>query len=801
MKTLYFLLTILFTMTAFAQQTYFSENKFWMTSPGAFKSGLYGFDNPAILTYQSQPDFYFTWTNENGKWNDFNNWGGFAALPNFSFGVVNQKFDGHNATDYKLSAAAGYPGFSLGFGYGWSSGDFGYYNKSNLITIGMLTRPNQFVSIGFAGNILFSGQNEGMFDLAVRPLGNEKISLFGDYVFKNNMTDLENKWSTGIAIEAYPGFRLTGRYFENKYFTVGIELSLGRISFSSMSNLDKDGKYQFNTYGIRVGAYDRNPFQNSKGTDYVDLNLLGNMKYSRYRFFDDSNTLFEITEDIKAAREDNSISGIAINTSGMNINRALLWEVREELRKFRETGKKVYIFIDRPDINAYHFASVADKIVMDPQGMITLDGFMYGKQYYAGALEKLGIGFHEWRYFKYKSAVEVLSRTNMSEGDSIQLQKLVDDYYKLAKTDICSGRNISANKFDDLVNNFGLFLPQEAIEQKLVDTLGRWETVKELIDKSEGRSYKNRFILPSSITKFILPKDNYWGTKPEIALIYATGICAMDEGINARKLVIYVDQAVRNNNVAAIVLRVDSPGGDAVASDIIAEALKKAKGKKPVIISQGSVAASGGYWLSMYGDTILADPNTITGSIGVIGGWAYNKGLKEKLGLSTDYVKHGEHAEVGFGISIPFIGLTLPDRDLTPFEQKKIDNTILSTYKNFVSKVALGRNKNSAYIDSIGQGRVWSGYDGKNNGLVDILGGMTDALAIAVRKAGLTGKEYEVKEYPPAPLFNLSFFMPKLPGLQIEEDPIIKNIKFRFQYNGIPLPILPIEDMDYVPLN
>jgi protease IV len=800
MKVINFLIIVLFTAATFAQQTYYRENKFWMTSPGAFKSGLFGFDNPALLNYQSQPDFYFTWTGENGRWNDFNNWGLFAAIPNFSFGLVNQKFHDRSVTDYKLSMALGYPEFSLGLGYGWSSGDIGYFDRSNLMTIGALVRPNPFVSFGFAGNILFSGQNEGVFDLAVRPLGDEKISVFGDYVFKNYMNELDNKWSAGIALEAYPGFRLTGRYFENKYFTVGIDLSLGRISFSSISNLDQEGKYQFNIYGIRVGSYDRNPLQTFKTkTDYLELNLAGGMKYTRFRFFDDSKTLNEITEEIKAAKNDKSIAGIAINTSGMNINKVLLWELREELRKFRETGRKVYIYIDRPGIDAYYFASVADKIVMDPQGMIILEGFMYGKQYYSGIMDKLGIAFHEWRYFKYKSAYEVYARKDMSEGDSTQLQKLIDDFYRLAKTDICNNRKISSDKFDDLINNSVLFLPQEAVEQNLVDTIGRWETVKELINKMEGED-KN-FINPGSISKFMLPKDNYWGKKPEIALIYAAGICAMDEGINARKLVEYVERVVNDNNVKAIVLRVDSPGGDGLASDIIAEALRKAKGKKPVIISQGSVAASGGYWLSMYGDTVLAAPNTITGSIGVIGGWAYNNGLKEKIGVSTDYVKKGEHAEIGFGMTLPFIGLTLPDRDLTAFEQKKIDNTILSSYKDFVAKVADGRKKSSAYIDSIGQGRVWSGSDGKNIGLVDILGGMPEALEIAVNKAGLSGEEYEVKEYPPAPWFNFNFFMPKIPGFQIEEEPIIKNIKFRLQYNGIPMPVLPLEDMNYVPLN
>jgi protease-4 len=384
----------------------------------------------------------------------------------------------------------------------------------------------------------------------------------------------------------------------------------------------------------------------------------------------------------------------------------------------------------------------------------------------------------------------------MSEGDSIQWQKLVDDFYKLAKSDICAGRNITDKKFDDLVNNEIGFMPQDALDQKLADTLGRWDTVIDMIKKFEG---KNNFVDPSSLSKYNLPKDNYWGTKPEIALIYAIGVCDMDEGIKARTLVDYVNNAVQDKNVKAIILRVDSPGGDALASDIIAGALKKAKGIKPVIISQGSVAGSGGYWLSMYGDDIIASPITLTGSIGVIGGWLYNKELKEKLGVSTDYVKHGDHAEVGFGMTLPFIGLSLPDRDLTPFEQKKIDKTILTMYKEFVGKVASGRNKTYAYIDSIGQGRIWSGYDGITNGLVDHLGGMTDALELAIIRAGLTEKEYQIKEYPPAGLFNFSSFLPKIPGFQVEEEPLIKTLKFRLQFNGMPLPVLPLEDVDNVP--
>jgi len=325
-----------------------------MASPGAYKSGLYGFDNPAVLTYQNQFDFYITGSNENGD-KEFTNTGFFIAIPNFGLGLVNEKLNGTSVTDYKISAAIGSPAISVGFGYGWSSGNTNYFDRSNLFTIGLLYRPLPYISAGLIGDYLSSGSNEGTMDLAVRPVGDEKISVFGDYTFKKDIFNQDNSWSAGVALEPLPGFRVTGRYFEQKLFTVGVELSLGRIGFSSMTNLDKDGKYQYNTYGIRVGSYDRNILQTLKSKDdYVDLNLIGGMKYSRFRFFDNTKTLYEILDQIKTAAKDESVAGIAINTSGMNINREMLWEMREELRKFKEAGKKVYIYIEKNEFILFY---------------------------------------------------------------------------------------------------------------------------------------------------------------------------------------------------------------------------------------------------------------------------------------------------------------------------------------------------------------------------------------------------------------------------------------------------------------
>jgi protease IV len=295
-----------------------------------------------------------------------------------------------------------------------------------------------------------------------------------------------------------------------------------------------------------------------------------------------------------------------------------------------------------------------------------------------------------------------------------------------------------------------------------------------------------------------LPNDNHWGGNKKIALIYALGECAMDQGITARKLVKDVESAVNDPFVSAIVFRVDSPGGDGMASDIVAEALRKGKGKKPIIVSQGAVAASGGYWLSMYADTIVAAPNTLTGSVGVIGGWYYNKELKEKLGMTTDFVKTGNHADLGFGMTLPLIGLGLPDRNLTAEERTVMERSIKSMYKDFVQKVATGRHKKTEEIDAIAEGHIFSGTEGSTNGLVDVLGGLSEAIRIARERAGIaTNERIDIVELPKQGLFNLNLFSPKLFGIDVQQkDPVIESLLFRFRHNGQPLPMVPLEEID-----
>jgi len=222
--------------------------------------------------------------------------------------------------------------------------------------------------------------------------------------------------------------------------------------------------------------------------------------------------------------------------------------------------------------------------------------------------------------------------------------------------------------------------------------------------------------------------------------------------------------------------------------------MKKCAEKKPVIVTQGDVAASGGYWISMYADSIVAAPFTITGSIGVIGGWLWNKELGDKLGMVSDYVKVGKHADLGFGITLPLIGIQIPDRNLAEDEQARIESLIRGYYDGFIAKVAQGRRLTKSAIEEVAQGRVWSGKDGKEKGLVDVIGGLETAITLAKKAAGIPeDKPVEVIELPKLGLINLEHFMPKLIGAKKDDtavDYTLEYLKMLSKFPGRPLPML-----------
>ncbi len=813
MKNLILIASLLIFISPIKSQEGFDDyhfrNDFLMTSPGAMKLGLYGYDNPALLNYVKNPDLMLAWSDEFGG---FNRRGLFLSMPSLGnlppvgLATISHSDGNKRVVDYKLSSAFGNKRFGIGASFNLPIRDTEHFNRKSHFSLGTLYRHNRHFSFGFIGTSVTNFNHyEGVVDLAIRPFGNEKLTVFGDYALRNNMKIFDRNWSAGFAVKPFTGTWITGRFFNNNSFTVGLEYSLGNFGISTQGSFDDSFKYNHNTYAVRVGSYEENipqqVFRNPKNYASIDLNKP--MRYQKYQHFDNANTLLEKLNLINDAAESHRIGGIVINTSGMNINHTMSWELREQLKKFREKDKKVFVFIDNADMNTYHFASVADVIIMHPLGSVNLPGYIKGNIYLGNMLEKIGIGVKEFKFHEYKSGFEPLAGKKMSCEDRKQQQKLVDNIYNFVKQDIITSREFEEEKYEKLVNEIFYFTADQAIEYGLVDRLGRWDDVDVIIELITG---SEKTILDENRQRRILQRSDYeWGKKPRIAVVYADGFCDMETGMQARSLAKDISKARKNNDIKAIVLRVESPGGSIMALDIISEELRKAKKKKPVIISQGSVAASGGYWLSIYGDRIVTAPNTMTGSIGVISGWLYDDGIKEKIGYSTDYVKKGEFADLGFGVPVPILNIPILDRSFKDHEEEVVKNMLFNTYEIFVNQIVDERGIKYDEIEKLSRGRIWSGTDAIEIGLVDTLGGLKTALDIAAKKAGLSiDDDYAIVEYPEPGLFSssgfIAFMISRLLNLETPEeieDPVTKYLKFMQRHNAKPLPVLPMEYMNY----
>ena len=733
---------------------YAERGEFALAAFGGLDTGLYGYANPALLSYVEGLEQGVAWSDSSSIYS----WGLFTAMPRLGFGMVNGRRD----REYRAGLSTGDRDFSLGVSMGWGS--------VRHVVLGGIWRPGPRLSVGgtFTSTFADSGR-EGTVDLALRPWGDERLTLYADYA----RTDEADFWSTGAVVELVPGLALTGRMFEDRTLSVGLRIGLGTADFQAQAR-----SRTFQTYAARFGAQRGNLFR--PRARYLSVELSRPVQHRRFAFFDDSQSLLSLIALLERARRDPAIKGLAINASGLRISPALGWELREKLRQIRAGGQRVIVYIDRVDMYNYHWVSVADHLVLDPAGAIGLQGYVAGYTYFKDALDKLGIGFDEWRLFRYKSATEPYVRRDMSEREREQLTVLLDDWYALARSDISADRALAPEQFDRLVEETAFFLPEEALDAGLVDRLGRWSEIDRTVED----------IAVVAANSYIRPADRRWGQRKRIAIVYALGVCAMDTGIGARRLVGEIASACAAAD--AVVLRVDSPGGDILPSALVADAVLQCREHKPVIVSQGYLAASGGYMISLPGDAIVTAPNTITGSIGVIAGWAYNTGLKEKLGLSTSRVQVGRHADLPFGMTLPLLGLRLPDRTFTEDESARMEHTIRSLYEDFVAKVASSRHIAPDSVEVVAQGRVWSGQRAVQLGLADRIGGLEVAIALAKEKIGLSADEtVELMERPRPKLFSSALFRPRLLGLDAQPAPELDYLQFRLQHNGLPLLLVP----------
>jgi len=442
--------------------------------------------------------------------------------------------------------------------------------------------------------------------------------------------------------------------------------------------------------------------------------------------------LDDILSNIDKAKNDSNIVGIYLKGGVLSGGFASIKEIRDALVDFKTTGKFIVAYADTYAQSNYYLASVADKVLLNPSGMLELKGLSAELLFLKNTFDKLGIDMQVVRVGTFKSAVEPFINTKMSDANRMQINAYVSSIWNTMVSGIAESRNISVDKLNTYADEMMLFQQAEKYTAyALVDSLVYVDEVDSII-KDFRKDYN--VVKHKAFTKV---PDNKKFNKDKIAVIYAIG--AIDgnstDGIVSHKLVETIDKAAKAKDVKAVVLRVSSPGGSAYGSEQMWRALTNLKKKKPLIVSMGDYAASGGYYIACMADSIVAQPNTITGSIGIFGLIPNIEGLNKKLGFSYDGVKTNKMSDA---VSI--------NRAFRPEEKMLMQQYINNGYELFVKRCAEGRGKSVDEIKSIAEGRVWTGEDALKIGLVDALGGLDDAIKMAAEKAELT--DYQIREYP-----------------------------------------------------
>jgi len=473
-------------------------------------------------------------------------------------------------------------------------------------------------------------------------------------------------------------------------------------------------------------------------TERSEANPLGSLNLPGYSTKNIG--LDDILARIKYAATDGNIKGIYLDASHIGVGFASLKEIRDELLAFKKTGKFVVAYNTGYDQKAYYVASTADKVYVNPQGSIDFRGLASSTMFYKDLLDKVGVEMQIVKVGTFKSAVEPYFLNKMSDPNRLQVTSYLGSIYTTFIDEIAASRKISSDSLRAIANDYRVRDAEDAVRYKLADAKLYKDEVLSDLRKRLKISEKDDISFVSLLDYNKKTKEDTSGS--EIAVLYAAGEIVDGEGaaageIGGDKFSRELRKLREDDAVKAVVLRVNSPGGSALASDIIWREVILTKKVKPVIVSMGDLAASGGYYISAAADSIFAEPTTITGSIGVFGVIPnFQNLMNNKIGVHYDGVKTGRFADL----------MTSFDRPLTAEERSIIQRQVDKVYGTFTKVVADGRKLSVADVDSIGQGRVWTGAQGVTNKLVDRLGNLDAAIQAAAKKAKLS--TYKVSQYP-----------------------------------------------------
>jgi protease-4 len=597
---------------------------------------------------------------------------------------------------------------------------FTYGAQKNFWNLGLMARPRKFLSAGVVmESISKNTKPQYLLGLGIRPFS-DRITFTVDL----NTRKLTNL-TLGVETELLNGIELNGRYPFDQNFSLKLGISQGKLGLGTFYQKQLENfSPSFSSY-FRISKNLRRKLIRSPQR-FLELTLTGKITEEKSSFSllgsNVSYTTYELLTLLHRAQTDPEIQGIILKLYTPQMSLPVVQELKSLLDKLKNAQKKIITYAHNLSTLDYYLVCNAHKIIIHPLGEVAIPGVIARATLLKNALDKLGLEVEYERIGRYKNAPEYLTEESLSIETQEVLNNLLDNFYQDIVETFAQGRNKSQEEIEEIINE-GFFSAPAAKNRGLIDELCYEDELDSIITKLFGKYSK----ISQGQYKKEKPHRYLWDEPQKFALVYISGEITTgksttnpltgSQSCGAQTIAHLIRKAKTDNEIKAIILRIDSPGGDGFASDLIWREIMLAKKTKPVIISMAQVAASGGYYIAIAADKIFALPATITGSIGVFSMKLVTTGLYEKLGIKEIILKRGEHADMYSN-----------NRKFTDEERTLLKEQLQRFYDQFLAKVSRGRNLSKAYVDSVGQGKIWLGKDAVNLKLVDFLGGIFDAV-------------------------------------------------------------------------
>jgi protease-4 len=640
--------------------------------------------------------------------------------------------------------------FEWGGSLRWFSAGSSVYNGRKLWNIGLLRRPGGPISWGIVvGNINRSKLNgeftdtELRYSLGYRPMGN-KLTLAADMLLSTRTRFKNAEFVYHAEFTPIPGLYINGLVDSHRNFQVGARVNLLRDFVGAKSGLDRSCHHRGTTVFAGVTTMHQTSVMSEPAQRLViPLSQFGGENPAKPIFGRSSRAFAELILSLYRASTDPRVAEVMVIADRFSLSFAQAQEVRQALRQVKSAGRKVVWYDASPGNLSYYVGSIADQIIIPPVSQLNLVGLRAELTFYGGTLEKLGIKADLLRIGEYKTAAEMYAQSAASEENRQQVNRLLDNYFGQLTNGIAEGRRISPDSVKILIDH-GPFTSVQAKTLGLVDLLAYQDELDTCLSRAVRPISYARYVRDTLVT-------DEWQSPPVVAVVVAEGeiVGRNDPGSpldNDPRVSIGVlerafEQVRRDRSVKGIVLRINSPGGDALASDAIHRAFTVAARARPTVVSMAGVAASGGYYIATPSSHLYASPATVTGSIGIFGGKLDLGGMYKKIALGKELYTRGHYS-----------GMLTSTRPFTDDERQKYMEQLRAFYDHFVELAATRSSLSADSVDHLGRGRVWSGEEAKANGLVDELGGLWESLKYLQKQTGLT--RYRIKLYPQRrPLF------------------------------------------------